>query len=222
MALVVGNKTQFVQTPTFPWISLTRAHTQNTGSDGFLMVSSWMDNGEFYTGCTYGGVPMTQLTTSNFSGLSQRWVCYGLVNPPTGNNDIVISFNAPQFTPVSLFATSFTGSSGFGNFASTGLLTTPNSQSLTVSSGSCIYTTGGSANAFTSINIDGSARPLEFQHNVNRQVAGALSLVPLSAGGVITVTNVTFNQVTNQRVEIKEAGSTPPASDDGSFLLMFD
>ena len=51
-------------------------------------------------------------------------------------------------------------------------------------------------------------------------MSGALSAVPLSAGTIDVVTKVTFNTVSNSRVEIKEAG-TPPATDDGSFLLMF-
>ena len=221
MALAIGNKTQFVQTPSFPWTSLTRAHTQNTGANGFLFVSFIMDNSEVYTGCTYGGQTMTLIKTQNFGGLSQRWACYGLLNPPTGNNDIVVSFNQAQFTPVSMFATSFTGSGGAGLFATNGASSTPNSKTLSVSAGSCIYATGISNNAFTGIDIDGSARPLEFQHNTNKQVSGALSLVPLSAGSISVVTKVTFSSVSNSRVEIK-AAATPPPSDDGSFLLMFD
>ena len=80
---------------------------------------------------------------------------------------------------------------------------------------------GISNNAFTGIDINGVARPLEFQHNTNKQVAGALSLIPLPAGTIDVVTKVTFAAVSNTRVEILEA-STPPATDDGSFLLMFD
>ena len=163
---------------------------------------------------------MTLIKTQPFSGLQQRWACYGLLNPPTGNNNIVISFNGAVFNPVSLFATSFTGSSGAGNFATIGALTTPNSQTLAVSAGSCIYATGISNNAFTGIDIDGSARTLEFQHNTNKQISGALSAVPLSAGTIDVVTKVTFNTVSNSRVEIKEAG-TPPSTDNGNFLLMF-
>jgi len=220
MALAIGNKTQFVQTPTSPWTSLTRAHTQNTGADGFLFVSFIMANTTTFSGCTYGGQAMTLITTQNFGGLSQRWACYGLLNPPTGNNNIVVSFSSQQFNPVSLFATSFTGSGGAGNFATNGASTTPNSQTLAVSAGSCIYATGISNNAFTGIDIDGSARVLEFQHNTNKQVAGALSAVPLSAGTIDVVTKVTFSSVSNSRVEILEA-TTPPPTDDGSFLLMF-
>ena len=221
MALAIGNKTQFVQTPPWPSTSLTRAHTQNTGADGFLFVSFTMDNSEVYTGCTYGGQAMTLITTQNFGGLSQRWACYGLQNPPTGNNNIVVSFNSAQFTPVSMFAVSFTGCGGAGNFATNGSSNTPNSKTLTVSSGSCIYATGISNNAFTGIDIDGFARTLEFQHNTNKQVSGALSAVPLSAGSIDVVTKVTFNNVTNQRVEILEA-TAPPPTGDNDFLLMFD
>tara|TARA_R100000808_G_C2152575_1_gene162085 strand:+ start:461 stop:1120 length:660 start_codon:yes stop_codon:yes gene_type:complete len=219
MALAIGNKTAFIQTPLSPWTSLTKAHTQNTGADGFLFVSFIMANNRSYSGCTYGGQAMTLIKTQNFGGLAQRWACYGLLNPPTGNNDIVVSFSGTVFTPVSLFATSFTGSSGAGNFATNGASTTPNSKTLAVSAGSCIYATGISNNAFTGIDIDGSARTLEFQHNTNKQISGALSAVPLSAGTIDVVTKVSWNTVSNSRVEIKESSTTP--TDDGSFLLMF-
>ena len=221
MALAIGNKTAFIQSPLSPWTSLTKAHNQNTGADGFLFVSFIMSNSRTYSGCTYGGQAMTLIKTQNFGGLQQRWACYGLLNPPTGNNDIVVSFSGTMFTPVSLFAVSFTGSSGAGNFATNGASSTPHSRTLTVSAGSCIYGLGISNNAFTGIDIDGSARPLEFQHNTNKQTSGALSLVPLSAGSTSVVTKVNWGSVSNSRVEIKES-STPPPTDDGSFLLMFD
>ncbi|MAN64529.1 MAG: hypothetical protein CMI60_21575 [Parvibaculum sp.] len=220
MALAIGNKTAAVATPTWPSTSLTRAHTQNTGADGFLFVSFIMSNTRSYSGCEYGGQAMTLIKAQNFGGLAQRWACYGLLNPPTGNNDIIVSFSGAVNNPVSMFAVSFTGSSGAGNFATIGALTTPNSQTLLVSAGSCIYATGISNNAFTGIDIDGSARTLEFQHNTNKQISGALSAVPLSAGTIDVVTKVTFNTVSNSRVEIKEAG-TPPSTDNGNFLLMF-
>jgi len=222
MALAIGNKTPFIQTPTWPATSLTKAHTQNTGADGFLFVSLIMSNARSYSGCTYGGQAMTLIKTQNFGGLSQRWACYGLLNPPTGNNNIVVSFSGAVNNPVSMFAVSFTGSSGAGVFATNGASTTPNSKTLTVSSGSCIYATGISNNAFTGIDIDGTARTLELVgHNTNKQVNGALSAVPLSAGTIDVVTKVTWSSVSNSRVEIKES-STPPPTDDGSFLLMFD
>ena len=222
MALIIGNKTPFVQQPPSPWTSLTKAHTQNTGSDGFLFVSFIMSNSRGYSGCTYGGQPMTLIKTQNFGGLQQRWACYGLLNPPTGNNNIVVSFSGSVFSPVSMFAVSFTGSSGAGVFATNGASTTPNSKTLSVSSGSCIYATGISNNAFTGIDIDGSARTLELVgHNTNKQVQGALSLVGLSAGSTSVVTKVTWSSVSNSRVEIKEA-SAPPSSNSGNFLMMFN
>tara|TARA_R110001599_G_scaffold335510_1_gene552605 strand:+ start:71 stop:736 length:666 start_codon:yes stop_codon:yes gene_type:complete len=221
MALIIGNKTPFVQSPLSPWTSLTKSHTQNTGSDGFLFVSFVMSNSRGYSGCTYGGQAMTLIKTQNFGGLQQRWACYGLLNPPTGNNNIVVSFGGTMFTPVSMFAVSFTGSSGAGVFATNGASTTPNSKTLTVSAGSCIYGMGISNNAFTGIDIDGSARPLEIQHNTNKQVGGALSLVGLSAGSTSVVTKVTWSSVSNSRVEIKEA-SAPPSGNSGNFLMMFN
>ena len=221
MALAIGNKTQAVKTAVSPWTSITQAHNMSTGADGFLLVAFCMDNSEVYTGCTYGGQAMTLIATQNFGGLAQRIAFYGLQNPPTGNNNIVVTFNAAQFTPVSTFAVSFTGCGGAGNFATNGDSTTPNSKTLTVTAGSCIYAMGISNNAFTGIDINGVARTLEFQHNTNKQVSGALSAIPLPAGSIDVVTKVNFGSVSNTRVEILEA-SAPPVTDDGSFLLMFD
>lgn len=221
MALIIGNKTPFVQQPLSPWTSLTKAHTQNTGSDGFLFVSFIMSNNRSYSSCSYGLQAMTLIKTQNFGGLQQRWACYGLLNPPTGTNNIVVSFSNSVFSPVSMFAVSFTGSSGVGNFATNGASTTPNSKTLSVSSGSCIYATGISNNAFTGIDIDGSPTTLEIQHNTYKQVGGGLSSVGLSAGSISVVTKVTSNSVSNSRVEIKEA-SAPPSSNSGNFLMMFN
>jgi len=221
MALIIGNKTPYSQTPPWPSTSLTKAHTQNTGSDGFLFVSFIMSNGRSYSGCTYGGQAMTLIKTQNFGGLQQRWACYGLLNPPTGSNNVVVQFSGAVNNPVSMFAVSFTGCSGAGNFATNGASSTPNSKTLSVSSGSCIYATGISNNAFTGIDIDGSSRPLEIQHNTNKQVGGALSLVGLSAGSTSVVTKVTWSSVSNSRVEIKEA-SAPPSGNSGNFLMMFN
>ena len=221
MALIIGNKSPYSQTPPWPSTSLTRAHTQNTGSDGFLFVSFIMSNSRSYSSCSYGGQAMTLIKTQNFGGLQQRWACYGLLNPPTGSNNVVVQFSGAVNNPVSMFAVSFTGSSGAGNFATNGASSTPNSKTLSVSSGSCIYATGISNNAFTGIDIDGSARTLEIQHNTNKQVGGALSSVGLSAGSISVVTKVTSNSVSNSRVEIKEA-SAPPSSNSGNFLMMFN
>jgi hypothetical protein len=164
---------------------------------------------------------MTLLTENNFTGQAQRWATYGLVDPPDGANDFVFNTGSQQFNPISFMIQSFTGSSGFGNFAVTGALTSPNSQTLTVSEGSAIYGTGISTFTLSKFVIDGSDRGIDFQHNVNRQVGGAFSLTGLSAGSIDVVAESisTSYTLTNTRVEILEAGSPPVTSNN--FLIMF-
>ena len=89
-----------------------------------------------------------------------------------------------------------------------------------MSNGSAVVGSGASSNAFTGIDIDGSPRPLEFQHNTNSQIALAVSFIPLSAGSIDVVTKVTWNNVTNQRFEILEKSAPPPTS-NGNFLQFF-
>ena len=219
MALLIGNKTQVNQTPAAN--SYTFSHNQNAGVDKFILVSVTMANTVNFTGCTYNGVTMPLIASRNFSGQSQRWACYGLLTSDDGANNVQVSFTGNQWNPISAFAVSFIGSAGAGNFGSNGGSPTPNSKTLTVSNGSVIYATGLSSAPFTGISIDGSARPLEFQHNTNRQVAGALSANPLSAGTIDVTTSTAFSHVTNQRVEILENGGTPPTSQNSNFLQLF-
>jgi len=220
MALVVGNKTIAVGSLPWPATSVTFSHNQNAGDDKYLIISFTMQNTVNFSGCTYDGIAMTLIDSNEFSGLSQRWACYGIAPTTSGAKNVVLSFGgSPQWGPVSYFACSFLGSSGIGNTGVNGRSSTPNSQTLTVSEGSAIFATGISNNAFTGIDIDGSARPLEFQHNTNKQVSGALSLIPLSAGSIAVDTKVTFSNVTNARIEIL-AGGAPPST-NSNFLVMF-
>lgn len=220
MAIAIGNKTQSNQNPNGN--SQTLAHTQNTGSDLGLLVVITMANTTNFSGCTYGGVAMTLVQNVNYSGQSQRCGAYYLQAPPTGGNNIVVSFSGSQFNSTSIFAVSFTGAGNFGAFGSNGALTTPNSQSITISANSIIYLTGLSSNAQnTPYSIGGSSRSFEFSHNTNRIVRGALSGTGLSAGATNVTTAADFGTVTNFRVEIQEASSPPPSTDDGDFFMLF-
>lgn len=219
MAIAIGNKTQSNQNPNGS--SQTLAHNQNTGSDLGLLVVITMANTVNFSGCTYGGVAMTLVQNINYSGQSQRAAAYYLQSPPTGGNNIVVNFSGSQFNSTSIFAVSFTGAGNFGAFGSNGALTTPNSQSITISANSIIYLTGLSSNAQnTQYSIGGSSRPFEFSHNTNRIVRGAVSGTGLSAGATNVTTRADFGTVTNFRVEIQEASS--PSTDDADFFMILD
>lgn len=217
MSLVIGNKTQINPTPgnANPY---TFSHNQNAGSDKFIMCAFTMRNLVNFSGCTYNSVPMSLLSSSNFGSLQQRFACYGLKTSHSGANNVVISFSGKQWSPMSIFVCSFTGCDGGGNVVNDVLNANPNPENINVSNGSVLYGTGISDNAFVTINIDGTNRTLQFQHNTNKQVSGALSANPLSSGLITSINTVNSGQVTNQLIEIKEKSTTISNS---NFLQMF-
>lgn len=210
MAIAIGNRTTSNLNPNGNIQTL--AHTMNTGADGLLFVVITMPNTVNFSSVTFDGTAMTQVRNQNFSGLSQRQGTFYLLNPNTGNKNIVVNFSGSQFNSTSILAQSFTGASGIGNDSNTGALTSPNSQSLTVSENSVIYATGISSNAQSfGYDIGGSTRTNLFTHNTNKIVEGALSATGLSAGAQNVTTKADFGTVTNYSVEILEAGVTPPS-----------
>jgi hypothetical protein len=216
MALVIGNKSVANAVPSAS--SYTLSHTQDVGADGYLLVSVVMANTVLHTGCTYDGVAMTEILNIEGTGLSQTWAVYGIETTTTTAKDIVASFDGNQWNNISIYACSFTGSGGVGVALSNGATTTPHTESITVSENSIVYAFGIAVNAFTGIEIDGSARPAEFTHNTNKQVRGGLSLTGLTAGSIDVITQVTTSTVSNTRVEITEATADNGAQ--GSFMFI--
>lgn len=220
MALSIVKKQASNQNPNGS--TQTWAYTHTNGTDDAVILVMYMANSVSYSSATYRGTAMTLVRTSNFSAQSQRYAVFELLNPPTsGTNEFVVNFSGGQFSSTSMFAMSCHGTDGIGNNLSTGLVASPHSQTLSVSDGSAIFGSGTGFNAFTSISIDGSSRPLEFQHNTNSQVAGAVSLIPLSAGSKDIIITTTSGNVTNQRFEILEKAVTPPAGNNSNFLQFF-
>ena len=210
MAIAKGNRTTSNLNPNGNIQTL--AHTMNTGADGLLLVVITMSNSTNFSSVTFDGVAMTQVRNQNFSGLSQRQGTFYLLNPNTGNKNIAVNFSGSQFNSTSIFAQSFVGASGIGNDGNSGASTTPNSQSLTISENSIIYLTGISSNAQSfGYDIGGATVSNHFTHNTNKIVEGALSATGLSAGSQNVTTKADFGTISNYRVEILEAGATPPS-----------
>ena len=114
MALAIGNSTANTITPGSSSF-FTFSHNQNSGSDGYLIVSVAMYNVQSFSSVTYDGVAMTKLNGDNFSGtLSQQWAVYGLATPSTGSNTVRVNISGSQWNPVGYYAQSFTGSGGVG------------------------------------------------------------------------------------------------------------
>ncbi len=88
--------------------SLTYSHTC-TGSNLYLVVAFFIGGGQTCTGVTYNGVAMTQLETATASN-SKKPYMFGLANPATGANNIVIS--ASGSTLIYATSVSYSGCSG--------------------------------------------------------------------------------------------------------------
>ena len=203
-APVKGNTTNANPTPGAN--SKTQAHTHNTGSDGLIVAQFTMSNSVNYSGCTYGGQTMTQLHSTNRSGLGQRMAFFYLENPPTGNNNLVVSFSGSQWNPISIHIRSFTGSGGIGNYERSGASASPNTKTLTVSQDdSLIMITSCSINAILTQQIPQGTNRTYVQHNTNRQVAtGAISADSGHSAGTISLRSTsTSGSVSLDRVEIK-------------------
>ena len=215
-----GNTTSANPTPGAS--SKTQAHTHNTGSDGLIIAQFTMSNSRNYSGCTYGGQAMTQLYQINRSGLGQRMAFFYLENPPTGSNNLVVSFSGSQWNPISMHIRSFTNSGGVGASGRTGGQSTPNTQSLTVEDDSLIMITSCSINAITSQQIPQGTNRTYTQHNTNRQVAtGAISAdTGHSAGSISLRSTSTSGNLTLDRTEIKGLTSSVDTS-GGDFFSVF-
>ena len=201
-----------------------RVFNHNSGSaqsDKVLLVAITMQRTAQFTGATYNGVTMTQEAFLDMGTLQQRQIVYSLANPADGTNQFRVNFNGNQWGGVSIACYTFIGCSGVGNVGVNGGSTTPNTKTLSCSNNSIIMCTGVSNNAFQPFVIDGVSYTKLFSHNTNKQVAGALSN-NLSAGTINVSSVVGSGDVTNVRVELKEAGATPPSSSTGNFLMMFN
>lgn len=214
MALTVGNKTTDLNTP----VTTTRtfAHNNGGGSNNYLFLLLCMDASSDYSGVTYNGVSMTQVTVWTTTTTNERWAWYKLASPATGSNNIVITFTAAPFNPVSSFAVSFSNCAGEGNFVTDDTASSPNSTTITVSANSLIIgAAAAGANTGKDITLDGSSRTLEFTHSVYNFHYAALSAGGHTAGSkTVSVSNSA--NVAGFYIEIKEAAST---NSSGLFFM---
>ena len=215
-----GNTTNANPTPGAS--SKTQAHTHNTGSNGLIIAQFTMSNSRTYSGCTYGGQAMTELYQINRSGLGQRMCFYYLENPPTGSNDLVVSFSGAQWNPISIHIRSFTDCGGVGASSRSGASATPNTKDLTVEEDSLIMITSCSINAILTQQIPQGTNRTFTTHNTNRQVAtGAISADAGHSAGTISLRSTsTSGSVSLDRTEIKGLGGSGDTGAGDFFLVM--
>lgn len=81
--------------------SHTTAHTVGSGSNRILWVGVRGFTDDRVTGVTYNGVSMTQITKRTRTGCGYLFM---LVNPATGNNNVVVSMSPADFAYVTVMS----------------------------------------------------------------------------------------------------------------------
>lgn len=209
MSLTIGN-TQF-RNDNPGASSYTREHIQNTGDDRGLLVSICHSSTTTVTGVTYGGDSMVAVNVISSSSISQYMSSWFLEDPPTGANDVVVTFNTNQWNSSSFAFYSFTGCGGVGSKSVDTDLDETSSHTISCSENSLIFCRAQSFQAAGSpgIVIDGTtynAVNMDFQHNTNSQAWGKLGTNKVTAGNRTITAVPTFGGCISEVIEIKESG----------------
>lgn len=131
MSITFDSNTEFVVQGSGVGTTQTRAHICS-GTERILFVGTLKQNGTC-SGVTYGGVSMTQINTaSNTGGGSENDYLFMLVNPPSGSNNIVATFNAAAGASA-IGAISYTGAKQTGQPDAQNTQTNASTTSLTTS-----------------------------------------------------------------------------------------
>ena len=223
MAIAYGTSRYSNQNP--GGSSQTLAVTCTNGTDKGLFVVVTMVNSVNFSSATYNGVAMTLIGNSNYGTLSQRQCGFWLANPDSGSQyNFVVNFSGSQWNSTSIMAQSLTGVSQIAttNHANNGLLSTPHTQSITISANDIIYISGISTQA-QPYNYEiptGTAVTNPFAHNTNKQVEGAWSGLSLSAGATDVTTRSGSGTISNHRWAFSETGGSGSTNNGDFFLVM--
>jgi hypothetical protein len=217
MAITIHNKTANIGTPAAITQTFSHNNGGGTNNNNYLYLVTVMANAASFQTATYAGVNMTTIASWNNTVINTWIQVWQLPNPAVGNNNIVLTFNTATWNPVSSFVFSVSGANGFGNIVSDNTASSPNSTTIAVSANSYVFGCMLSGNSATNaITIDGSPRPLEYTHNVNNYISGALSLALTT--GIKNVSVSGLSDVAALYFEIKEAVSTTSTQ---GLLMMF-
>lgn len=236
MGLVKGNLTadDTAAIGSSPNTAIITTHSQNTGSDGLLVVNVFYINTKNCTGVTWNGTALTKQFTQDYTdtGSALTFDVWYLVAPDTGNHDLVYTFDSGGGNCTSLL-TSFTGADQTTpvKHLHTGATNTPNSQSITISENSMIMGIGCSRWTFDTgdaINIDGVGFGFG-SCDIDTAISSAQVCVEtrnanLTSGSktVITDTIADSYKASNTRVEILEgSGGGGSGIYEGNFIQLF-
>lgn len=205
-----GNTSSYNQTPGSATYSFF--HTQNVGADGMAILQIANANGYNPISVTYGGQAMTALYVVTDNGIGQMRAFFYLTNPPTGNNQVVITYNTFLWNPGSYHMRSFTGCGGTGNFNTLGVNNSTGEITLNISQDSSIMMIGQSSGSITNVQIPLGTNASYVSHNTNRTtVTGAISNqgLNLPAGSTTSKVFVGFGAY-GDAIEILGAAAPTP------------
>jgi len=216
MAVTNGNRESVVKntSPSGPawrvleWFTAHSPPPPSVASGDVLLIVISYANNMGIDSVTHNGDDLTRVDGGWLSSAGIRQEYWYLDTPETGVRDIEVTFTTTIFNGISVCAMCFNGATGIGNIIKTDISNTPHTESLSVSSGSAVYTTIASTGAHTSITIDGNVTlPANFepnQSNVNRIVSGAWSTTPTSAGNINITGTQPFGSISLSAIEVLE------------------
>lgn len=221
MAIFAGTKTTNVKNPGSNTITFN--HNQNTGSDGFLVIAIAHNKANQLSNVKYNNVALTQRLYYNGSG--NKYGYWVFPNPPTGSNQVKLTFTGQVWNPVGTQVYSFTGAdSSNGVLGNNDVANTPHSRTRNgISSGSLMLLMGTSNQAPTQASWTIGGQTLQKRHvlNIGNRMGVGLSSQYLSAGSVVSVVtaSASWKKFTNVTLEIKEASSAS-TGDSNFFMIM--
>ena len=200
-----------------------RTHNHNTGSDGLLILSVIISNGnnKNFTGATYNGVAMTGPVYNENRSIGARSAFYYMINPPSGQHLLRINFNKTNHNLMSFYARSFTGSGGIGNhYNSNGTIQTPINATLTTSADSLITMSSVSNVVNATMQIPTGTSVAKINHNINKRATqGSISTNGFPAQNTNLRVTVNNNQASLDAVEILGLSSSS-GGESNFFMIM--
>jgi|TARA_R110000822_G_scaffold51419_2_gene133730 hypothetical protein len=224
MAITVGNKSTNTTTPGSNSF-LTFNHTQDTGSDGLIVVAISMSTANNSTTVKYNGVAMTERLKYGSGQIGQRWGFWELAAPATGSNQVRIDFTGNVFNPVNTQVQSFTGAEAGGLVGNNDQASSPHSRtraSITAGSLMMVMSVSTSNIGGGTLKVDGVTISKNTLNN-NRYQAVGTSTNALSAGSVVCIATgaANWNTLSNQTLEIKvKSGGGGGGSTTNDFFLV--
>lgn len=214
MALFAGQKTINKTTAGNSGI-VTFNHSQNTGSNGFLVIAVAHNKANQISNIKYNNV---QLTASlYYNGSTVKYGYFVLANPATGSNQVKVTFTGQAWNPLATHVYSFTGAQPSpGQIGNNDVANVPHSRTRTgISANSRMLLMGVTTATPTQSGwtIGGQALTKRNVQTITGKVGVGLSTQSLSAGSVVAITTAQTGvgiKVSNTTFEVLEFVATTP------------